>query len=239
MTVELVQSDGGRLFVSLVDGIPQLMGALKGLDGRYAYVNGGFCQRVGRDAAAIVGRTVHELFAPDLAASYAEQDAAVLATGRPLASHLELIVRADRSLGWYVTNKSAVRHDGALLGLAVLSVDLESQLHSAHEGLAAAIHAIREAIAHPWRVHELAEVAGMSSVQLERQCRRTLGLSPRSLIQRLRLEHAVQLITSTEATLGEIAADCGFYDQSSFTRRFRSVLGRTPGSYRGEGGRIV
>ena len=33
-------------------------------------------------------------------------------------------------------------------------------------------------------------------------------------------------------TMGEIAAECGFYDQASFTRQFRSVLGLTPGSYR-------
>ena len=28
---------------------------------------------------------------------------------------------------------------------------------------------------------------------------------------------------------------CGFYDQSSFTRQFRSVLGLTPGAYRSIG----
>ena len=43
---------------------------------------------------------------------------------------------------------------------------------------------------------------------------------------------AVLLITTTDATLGEISAACGFYDQSSFTRQFRSVLGLTPGAYR-------
>ena len=32
--------------------------------------------------------------------------------------------------------------------------------------------------------------------------------------------------------LGEIAAACDFYDQSSFTRQFRFVLGLTPGAYR-------
>lgn len=230
--VEIVHSDAGRMFLQLVDGIPQLMAALKRPDGRYSYVNAGFCQRVGLDAEEIVGATVYDLFEQNLAASYAEQDESVLRTGRPITSHLELIVRADRSLGWYVTNKSTVVCEGTVLGVAVLSVDLESQLNSAHEGLAKAIQAIRDDIAHPWRVHELADIAGMSPVQLERQCRRTLGLPPRSLIQRLRLEHAVQLITGSHATLGEIAHACGFYDQSSFTRQFRRVLGRTPGSYR-------
>lgn len=220
------------MFIELVDGVPQLMAALKGVDGRYAYVNRGFCERVGREAHRIVGATVQELFAPDLADSYVRQDESVLRTGRPLDSTLELIVRADRSLGWYVTKKSAIRENGRVLGVAVLSIDLESQLHGSHHGLAAAITAIRSDIGRAWRVGELASIAGLSSVQFERRSRRTLGLSPRSLIQRLRLEHAVHLITTTDLTLGEISAMCGFYDQSSFTRQFRSVLGRTPGSYR-------
>jgi AraC-like DNA-binding protein len=81
-------------------------------------------------------------------------------------------------------------------------------------------------------VADLTELAGLSAVQLERLCRRTLGLSPRSLIQRLRLEHAVHLILTTDETLGAIAGLCGFYDQSSFNRQFRRVLGITPGAYR-------
>jgi AraC-like DNA-binding protein len=78
----------------------------------------------------------------------------------------------------------------------------------------------------------MAEVAGISSTSLERLARRTLGLPPQQLLQRLRLEHAVTLITHTNMTLGDISAECGFYDQSSFTRQFRKVLGLTPGAYR-------
>ena len=220
------------MFIELVEAMPQLMGSLKGLDGRYRYVNNGFGLRVGREPSSIIGSTVHDLFAGDLAQSYASQDESVLTSGRPLSSHLELIVRADGSLGWYVTSKSTIEHADEVIGLAALSIDLNSQLQSAHAGLAAATAAIRHEVDRPWRVADLARIANLSPVQLERQCHRTLGLPPRSLIQRLRLEHAVHLITTTGATLGEIAAACGFYDQSSFTRQFRFVLGLTPGAYR-------
>ncbi len=114
----------------------------------------------------------------------------------------------------------------------MLSIDLHAQLQSAHSGLARAIARVRDDVGHPWRVPELAAVAGVSSKQLERLTRRTLGISPQRLVQRLRLEHAVELITTTDATLGEVGAECGFYDQSSFTKQFRSVLGLTPGAYR-------
>jgi transcriptional regulator GlxA family with amidase domain len=131
-----------------------------------------------------------------------------------------------------VTSKATVQQDGDVIGLSALSIDLNSQLQSGHAGLAGAIAAVRHDMARPWRVSELAEIAHLSPVQLERRCRRTLGLSPRKLLQRLRLEHAVHLITTTDSTLGDIASACGFYDQSSFIRQFRFVLGLTPGAYR-------
>lgn len=209
------------------------MASAKGVDGRYVFVNSGFCDRVGLPSERIVGLTVADLFAPEFASSYARQDEEVLRTGAPLRGHLELIVRADRSLGWYVTNKSVLFDTGGQrVGVAVLSVDLHSQVNSAHAGLAQVIAAVRGEIHIGWRVAQMAEVAGLSSPQLERLCRRTLGIPPQKLLQRLRLERAVHLITTTTMSMGDIAAECGFYDQASFTRQFRSVLGLTPGSYR-------
>jgi AraC-like DNA-binding protein len=45
----------------------------------------------------------------------------------------------------------------------------------------------------------------------------------------------VRLLSSSSLTAGEVASSCGFYDQSSFTRQFRAVLGLTPGAYRRSG----
>lgn len=235
MAVEKIQNPCRALtaFVQLVDGLPQVMASAKDAEGRYVYVNAGFAERVGRPAARIIGGRVTDFFAPDLAESYAAQDAEVLATGEPLAGHLELIVRPDRRLGWYLTSKTRLVDDaGQVCGVAVLSVDLHAQMDGAHAGLAQALGEIRRRIDEPWRVGDIASAAGLSVTQLERLCRRTLGLSPRSLLQRLRVEHAARLLTSTTLSAGEIAAACGFYDQASFTRQFRSVLGMTPGAFR-------
>lgn len=222
-----------RSFIELVEGLPQVMASAKDIQGRYIYVNRGFAERVGKPASSILGTSVDAHFSPELSASYIAQDLEVLRTGEPLRGHLELIVREDGLLGWYLTSKSRLTtDDGAALGVAVLSVDLRANMDGAHAGLAAAIEAIRQRIDEPWRVTDIAAIAGLSTKQLERLTRRTLGLSPRSLLQRLRIEQAVRMLTSTADSVGEIAAQCGFYDQSSFTRQFRAVLGLTPGSYR-------
>jgi len=227
-----ILSESIRSFRELVEGIPQVMASAKDSLGRYVFVNSGFCDRVGTRADRIIGMTVSDLFAPEMAGSYARQDEEVLTSGQPLRGHLELIVRADGSLGWYVTNKSVLLADAERVGVAALSVDLNAQVNSGHAGLAKVIATVRRDIHHGWRVAEMATIADLSSSQLERLCRRTLGIPPQRLLQRLRLEEAVRLITSTDMSLGAVSAECGFYDQASFTRQFRAVLGLTPGAYR-------
>lgn len=216
-----------------MDGLPQVLGCIKDVGGVYRYVNAGFADRLGRRPEELIGVRVDDIFPEEFATSYAAQDDHVLRTGRPLQRQLELIVRADGHIGWYVTSKTRLLSaQGAALGIAVFSVDLRAQLHSAHAGLARAIDALRAEVGRPWRVADLAEVAGLSEKQFQRLTRRSLGLSPQQLIQRLRVEEAVRLMTTTRASLGWISAECGFYDQSSFTRQFTKLLGLTPGAYR-------
>jgi AraC-like DNA-binding protein len=235
MGVEKIPSGNRALtsFIQLVDGLPQVMAAAKDIEGRYIYVNVGFAERVGRPARDIVGGTVGDFFTGELAESYAAQDEQVLSTGEPLAGHLELIMRADQRLGWYLTSKTCLVDDqGSVTAIAVLSVDLHAHMNGAHAGLATALREVRSRIDESWRIKDIAVLAGLSTTQLERVCRRTLGMSPRGVLQRLRIEQAARLLSTTSLTAGEIAAACGFYDQSSFTRQFRRVLGLTPGAYR-------
>ncbi len=72
----------------------------------------------------------------------------------------------------------------------------------------------------------------MSVAQLERTARRVLGLSPKQLVMRFRLEEGLRLLTTTELALTEVARRCGYYDQSAFSRHFRKVVGSPPAAYR-------
>jgi PAS domain S-box-containing protein len=236
MGVRLIQRPEVRPIVEMMTGLPRILGCVKDAEGRYVFVNDGFADRLGRRSDELIGRTAHQVFPEDFARSYAEQDALVLRTGSPLQNHLELIVRADGTLGWYVTAKTRLAgSDGAILGIAVTSVDAQARLSESTSGLARAIQAVRDDVAHPWRVPQLAQIAEMSPKQFQRQTRKALGISPQQLIQRMRIEHAVHMMRTTRRSLGQISADCGFYDQSSFTRQFTRLLGLTPGAYRDSG----
>jgi transcriptional regulator GlxA family with amidase domain len=55
------------------------------------------------------------------------------------------------------------------------------------------------------------------------------------LLTRLRVDRACHLLVHTDNDLAQIALECGFGDQSYFTRVFGKRTGQTPGDYRRNG----
>jgi len=217
--------------MDLFDDLPHVMFSLKGLDGRYLAVNQAFADRASRKSPAlVVGKRAADLFAPELAASYEAQDAAVLRSGRAVRRQLELITRPDGQLGWYVTNKTLlVDKDGAPSAIAAASVDSRAPADRAGmPGLEEVISAIQKSFATPLSVHVLARAAKMSPELLDRRMRRLLGISPQQLIVRVRVEEAVHRLLETSEPLAEIARNCGFSDQAAMSRHVKRLLGISP-----------
>ncbi len=77
-------------------------------------------------------------------------------------------------------------------------------------------------------VADLARAAGLSRVHVSRAFARQFGVPPHAYLNTLRLRHARQALLAGQS-LADVAAACGFADQSHFTRRFKGSLGVTPG----------
>lgn len=231
-----MQSETTRVLLALFEGLPHVMFCVKDADGRYLMVNQAFADRVRRATPAdVVGLRATDLFPADLAASYEAQDRTVLSTGQVVRNQLELVLRPDGSRGWYLTNKVPLCDDaGRRTGIASLSIDLRTptEAGAALEALAAVVDLVHRRYAEPLTVDDLAEAGGMTPLQLERRMRRVLGMSAKQFLLRTRLEHATVLLATTRLTIANVAARCGYYDQSSLTRQFRRVVGLTPGQYR-------
>jgi AraC family transcriptional regulator len=79
---------------------------------------------------------------------------------------------------------------------------------------------------------DLASVARLSEFHFNVAFRNSVGDSPHEYIIRRRIERAQGLMLSTDAPLKEITVECGFADQSHFTRLFRRAAGETPAAWR-------
>ena len=215
-------------------GVPHVMFCVKAPDGRYLAINQAFAERAGRAPDGVLGRTAADLFPGDLAASYAQQDARLLASGEPIRNELEMILRPDGSRGWYVTSKTLLRDATSTIGIVAVSYDLQTAADAdrGHAGLQAAVDLVRRRYAEPLRVADLAAAAELSVPRLERTMRRAIGMSPKQLLVRTRLDEALRRLEDTDLPIATIAGTCGFYDQSQFTRQFRRTVGMTPGAYR-------
>jgi AraC-like DNA-binding protein len=229
-----VPPEAGPL-VALFEDLPHVMFSLKSLDGRYLAGNQAFADRAScRDPLDVVGRRAEDLFAPELALSYQAQDDILVRTARSFRRQLELINRPDGGLGWYVTNKSLIK-DSSGQPVAIAAVPMDERVPAPNElmdGLALALVHIRAHFREPYSLPELAAIAQLTPGALERRMRRVLGLSPRQLVLRARVEEAVHLLVTTSVPLSAIAASCGFFDQAALNRQVRRLLGVTPGSVR-------
>jgi two-component system, response regulator YesN len=58
-------------------------------------------------------------------------------------------------------------------------------------------------------------------------------------LNEIRIEEAKKLLLSTDLHLGDVGFECGFEDQSYFTKVFKKSVGIAPSRYRNTGGRIV
>ena len=81
------------------------------------------------------------------------------------------------------------------------------------------------------RVAQVCGEFGLTERALQRLVRRRLGLPPKWLIQRRRLQEAAERLRLRAATLADTAAVLGYADQAHFTRDFSAVTGMTPGEF--------
>jgi AraC family transcriptional regulator len=82
------------------------------------------------------------------------------------------------------------------------------------------------------RVTDVAGAVGVHPVHLARVFRLHYGTAVGTYLRSLRLTWAAGRLTDSDDTIAQIALQAGFFDQSHFTRTFKSQFGLTPLAYR-------
>jgi len=81
---------------------------------------------------------------------------------------------------------------------------------------------------------EIAREVGVHPYHLARAYRQHLGRTPGDHLRACRIQRASELLQRTHHSLSDVAAACGFADQSQFTRSFKRATGVTPGVFRND-----
>ncbi len=78
-------------------------------------------------------------------------------------------------------------------------------------------------------LRDVAESVGVGERRLQQLFYEQVGLSPRALGRLARLHHLLRTLRmERKVRWAELAADCGFYDQSHLISEFRALCGMTP-----------
>ncbi|MCH2178262.1 MAG: AraC family transcriptional regulator [Mariniblastus sp.] len=225
-----------KLMESVFDSLGDVVFCIKDRQGRYESVNQALVDRVNAaDKSDLIGKTATDIFPESLAKIYSSQDQHVLTHAEPILDQLEQINNIDGNLGWYLASKFPIFDDQYnLIGLVGISQDLHSPSDRDLEmaNVKSVVDFIKSNLGTTLRTEPLAEQAGMSCDQLDRRMKRVFRLSTKKFIMKSRLEEATRLLVNSDRSLVEVATDCGFADQSAFTRHFRAAVQVTPAVYR-------
>lgn len=95
-----------------------------------------------------------------------------------------------------------------------------------------AVQWIRQDFQRDLSVPELAAACGMSCHHFSRRFHSEQGMPPRLFLERIRMQHAAQLLLGTKVSVQEIAPRCGYSNTSYFIKIFQRTYGCTPITYR-------
>ncbi len=95
-----------------------------------------------------------------------------------------------------------------------------------------AIGLIRAESARDLTLDELAAFVGLSKFYFARQFRCVTGYTIVNYINLTRCERAKQLLTETDMSVGEVGRNCGFSNNSYFSKTFRMHTGVLPAKFR-------
>jgi AraC-like DNA-binding protein len=86
--------------------------------------------------------------------------------------------------------------------------------------------------AHPWRLEELAEEAGMSRSMLAARFAHFVGVPPMQYLAQWRMQLAASLLSGTAIGLAEVAERIGYGSEAALSRAFKRWVGIAPALWR-------
>jgi PAS domain S-box-containing protein len=221
---------------TLFDHMTDLVYFIKNSEGQYVVVNQSLVERCGyRKKQDLIGCTADQIYPSPLGESYRAQDEALLQTGKSILNQLELQLYPSGGRGWCLTHKVPIRDKAhCIIGLVGISKDLHAPIEKSEDytPIAQTIQFIQNNYGKSFTIVNLAAMAQLSSYQFEQRIQKIFEISPKQFVQKVRMDAAVRRLNETDDPIARIALDCGYADQSTFSRQFKQTVGISPAHYR-------
>jgi AraC-like DNA-binding protein len=143
-------------------------------------------------------------------------------------------LETDRKAAWRCLSDAStlLGADAQVLGVNVASADQLQPGGLATWQARRTLAHIEANLASKMDIEDLAKVVALSRSHFARAFKRSLGFSPMAYVVVRRVERAKAMISGTREPLAEVALACGFADQAHLNRRFRDIVGISPGRWR-------
>ncbi len=232
----LAELEPEGLFHRLFDRIPGVHFFAKNEAGHTMFVSRGILERYRMaEESEMLGLTDFDINPGIMARRYVEDDHAILSGTVDRIERMELWFDRQGTVDWFMVTKlplpgraGAVR---GVMGILRRPGQAERRL-PVFQTVAAAVEMIRGRQAGPLLISEVAGSCGLSLRQLQRRFQEAFGMSPQEFLLKTRITSAAKLLEETSLTVGEIAARCGFVDQSALALHFRKCTGISPTAFR-------
>lgn len=202
--------------------------------GRFVYANQLLYEHFDlNDPADVIGRTDYDFFRRDIADQMHNDDLQVMQEKITISNKLELIQDGTGEVHWFMTTKMPLSNRyGEIVGVEGLSRDSRRSKVSIepYNAFKNCISYLQKNYMHSVPINHLAELCYMSLSTFERKFKKQFLVTPKQYIRRLRIQESCALLLAGYG-IQRAAMECGFCDQSYFTREFRMVMGITPRDY--------
>ena len=85
-----------------------------------------------------------------------------------------------------------------------------------------------------WNIEQMAKELHFSVSRFHSLYKAQFGVSPKQDLQQIRINYAQNLLMQENATVSQVAELIGYKNEYYFIRKFKEVIGKTPGKYKKE-----
>ena len=222
--------------LGLFDFTPNIYFFIKDRKQRFLWMNEPLRRHLGVSSIEkCVGKMDSDFFSPDLVFRYHQEDDTVIASRCPLLNQPWIVPERKSRPKWFLSSKIPLFDaDGNVVALAGIMQNLshDFEIVNPFGEIRTVVDYIVEHYYERLSIETLASQAFLSSRHFERRFRSLFHMSPGEFILKVRIDAAVRLLLESELSVTQIALQCGFYDNSHFTRQFKTKMGISPIQFR-------